>query len=291
MVLFTSGSLLTWGKPLDALSGISPRYLSTTYSQLTVSPFFYRHPIMTNYAFFSQGSDRWGKEMALMWGSLTIFLPLQQFHIPSITPAELSSLTSLKAWGEKQKIHHDIASLLILAEEKATGDRKYGLFTIWVNPCQARVCSMEVAIRELTAWVSSGPNWPYALMQLHKDTCHVPLPKEGHLGILPQGGAEMNACRRISQLEVCQLLISGLQVTYPIGLNGHEEPIITSLPESLANGISLTGGESVYLEIDIPQSLAEEPDQKALPIGECSTIIIASPHKTTPLQNWKEMSA
>ena len=82
LVPFTSRSLLTWGKPLDALSSISPRYLSTTYSQLTISPFFYRHPIMTDYAFFSQGLDRWGKEMALLWGSLTISPPLQQFHIP-----------------------------------------------------------------------------------------------------------------------------------------------------------------------------------------------------------------
>ena len=39
---------------------------------------------------------------------------------------------------------------------------------------------------------------------------------------------------------------------------------------------------SLYLEIDIPQSLAEEPDQKAPPIGKCSTIIIASPHEITP---------
>ena len=100
----------------------------------------------------------------------------------------------------------------------------------------------------------------------------------------------MTACRRISQLEVHHLLLSGLQAAYPIGLNGHEEPVITSLPESLANGISLTRGESIYLEIDIPQSLAEEQDQKAPPIAKCSTIIIASPHKTTP-QNWKERSA
>ena len=89
---------------------------------------------------------------------------------------------------------------------------------------------MEEAVRDLTTWVSSGPNWPYTLVHLHKDTCHVPLPKERHLGILPQRQAELTACRRISQLEVCQLLISGLQVTYPIGLNGCEEPIITSLP-------------------------------------------------------------
>ena len=101
----------------------------------------------------------------------------------------------------------------------------------------------------------------------------------------------MTACGRISQLEVHQLLHSSLQVAYPIGLNGHEEPIITSLPNSLANSISLTRGKSIYLEIDILQSMAKEPDWKPLPIGEHSTIIIASPHKTTPPQNQKERSA
>ena len=131
---------------------------------------------------------------------------------------------------------------------------------------------MEEAVRELTTWVSSGPNWPYALVQLNKDTHHAPLPEEGHLGILPQG-------RKISQLEVCQLLASGLQVTYPVGLNGHEDPVIISLPESLANSISLTGGKSVYVEIDILQPMAKEPDWKALPLGRCSTIIISTPPK------------
>ena len=38
MVLFTSGSLHTWEKYLDASPGISPRYLSVIYSQLTISP-------------------------------------------------------------------------------------------------------------------------------------------------------------------------------------------------------------------------------------------------------------
>ena len=173
---------------------------------------------------------------------------------------ELSSLTSLKVWGEKQRVHHDITFLLVLAEEEATGDWKYSLSTTWVNPGQARAHSMEEAVENLTAWVSSGPDWPYTLMWLHKDTLHVPLPKEGHLGILPQRGAETTACGRISQLEVCQLHVSGPQVAYPIGLNGCEEPIITSLLEFLANGVSLTRHKSIYLEIDIPQSLAEEPD-------------------------------
>ena len=263
MVLFTSGSLLTWGKPLDASSSVSPRYLSATYSQLTKSPFFYRHHMMTDYAFFSQGPDRWGKELALLWGHLTICTPTAA--IPHIIYNLIGTVLPYQpqGLGEEQKVHHNITFLLILAEEEATGDRRYGLLTIWVNPCQARVHSMEETVRELTTWVSSGHNWPYTLVQLNKDTCHAPFPKEGHLGILPQGGAVMTTCKRISQLEVCQLLVSGLQVTYPVGLNGHEDPIITSLPKSLANGISLSGGKSIYLKINITQPMMKELDQKA----------------------------
>ena len=228
--------------------------------------------------------------MALMWGNINICPSLQWFHIPSLTTVELSSLNSLRAWVERQKVHHNITFLLVLAKEEATGHGKYGLLTIWVNPCWARVHSMEEAVGKLTAWVSSWPDWPYALVQLHEGTHHVLLPKEGHLGILPQKGVETTTCGQISQLEVHQLLISSLQVAYPIGLNRCEEPIIISLPESLANGISLTKGESIYLEIDIMQSPAEEPDQKAPPIGKLSTIITTSPHKTTP-KNQKERAA
>ena len=205
VVLFTSGLLFfTWERPLDTLSGISPRYLSATYYQLTTSP-FYRYYMMTNYAFFLQGSDRWGKDLTLLWGHLNICPSLQQFHILSITQLELSSFTSLKAWGTKKIF--TLPSSWYLPRRR---DRKYGLSTIWVNPCQARVCSMEEAVKELTAWVSSGPDWPYTLVQLDKDTCHAPLPKEWHLGILPEGGTDSTTCRRISQMEVHQLLISGL---------------------------------------------------------------------------------
>ena len=123
---------------------------------------------------------------------------------------------------------------------------------------------MEKAVKELTAWVSSGPNWPYALVWLNEDTHHAPLPKERHLGMLPTGITNSTTFRRISQLEVHQLLISGPQVAYPVGLNGH---LSASLPKSLANGTSLTGGGSIYLEVDIPQPIAEEPDQKVSPLG------------------------
>ena len=86
---------------------------------------------------------------------------------------------------------------------------------------------MEEVVEKLTAWVSSRPNWPYTLVWLHEDTHHAPLPKEGHMGILPLGGVDTTPCRWISQLEVHQLLISSPQVAYPVGLNGGEEPIVT----------------------------------------------------------------
>ena len=141
---------------------------------------------------------------------------------------------------------------------------------------------MEEAIGKLTTHAFSGPDWPYALVWLHEGTHHVPLSKEGHVGILPHRGVEVTPCRQISQLEVCQLLIAGSQVIHPIGLNGHDEPVITSLPEPLDSGISLTTGEPVYLEIDILPLPVEDPDQKVLHLGKVSTIIVASPHKYTP---------
>ena len=143
----------------------------------------------------------------------------------------------------------------------------YGLSTVWVNPYQARVSTVEEVVRELTALASSGPNLPYPLVQLNEDTHHAPLPREGHLGILPEGGTNRTACRRISQLEVHQLLQSDLQVIYPVGLNGHKIPLITPLSESLANSTSLTEGKSVYLKVDILQSIVGELDQKALPLA------------------------
>ena len=65
-------------------------------------PFFCRQYMMTDYAFFSLGSDRWGKDLTPLWRHLTICPPLQQFHLPSIIQFGLSSLMSLKAWGRNR---------------------------------------------------------------------------------------------------------------------------------------------------------------------------------------------
>ena len=62
------------------------------------------------------------------------------------------------------------------------------------------------------------------------------------------------------------------------------------LPKSLANGISLTGGRSIYLEVDIPQPMVEWLDWKALFLGGCSSILIASCITTTPPKLKREVS-
>ena len=112
----------------------------------------------------------------------------------------------------------------------------------------------------LTAYTSSGVDWPYALAQLCEDPHHAPLPKNKSLGILFQGKAQETFGGQISQVEICQLLATGPQVVYPIGLNGHDESIITTLPDLLGSGISLIPSKHIYLEIDIPSPPMEEPD-------------------------------
>ena len=179
---------------------------------------------MAEYAFFLHKADWWRKDMALLWGDISICPMLHWFQLPYHSQVELSSLNSLKVWREGQKPHHDIAFLLVWAEG-ATGDRNYGLSIIWANPSQVRVPSMEEAVGKLTACASSGPNWPFALEQLHKGTHHAPLPKEGHLGILPQKGMEATPSGWISQLEVCQLLIASPQVVYPWVWMGMMSPL------------------------------------------------------------------
>ena len=140
---------------------------------------------------------------------------------------------------------------------------------------------MEQAVWQLTALASSRPNWPYALVQFNGDTHHVPLPKEGHLCVLTEEGTNSATCRQITQLEVHLLLLSHLQVVYPAGLNGYEASTIVSLPESLARGANLLGGEPIYLKVGIPQSMAEVSEMTALPSGIHPSTPMASPIKAT----------
>ena len=74
-----------------------------------------------------------------------------------------------------------------------------------------------------------------------------------HLGILPQGKAKETSCGWISQLDIHELLSAGPQVVYPSGLNGHDEPIITTLPELLSSAVSIITSISIWRLTSLPR--------------------------------------
>ena len=97
---------------------------------------------------------------------------------------------------------------------------------------------------------------------------------------MSQGEVEETSRGQISQLNIYQLLSASPQVIYPSGLNGHDKPIITTLPEPLSSSKSVIANEHSYLEIDI--SSKREWDTKALLIGEASIILKTAPPKSSP---------
>ena len=146
------------------------------------------------------------------------------------------------------------------------------------KPYQARVSTMEEAVKQLPPLIPARPNWLYALVQLNMDAHHMPLPKEGHLSVLMEGGTSSATCRWISQLDICQLLSSGSQVIYLVGLNGCVIPVIMSLPESLAKGTTMLRSKPIYLSVDIPQSATKGHESKVpSPGGHSFPILTTSP--------------
>ena len=119
-------------------------------------------------------------------------------------------------------------------------------------------------------------------MQLYEGSSHTPLPKGKHLGILPQGKVKECPYGQISQLKVYQLLSGRPRVIYPVGLNGNDEPVMTTLPELLHSGTSVTKNKHPYMRIDIPPPPLEEPECTTLPVDEAHTIPAAYSPKTPP---------
>ena len=236
---------------------------------------------MTEYVFIAIKADRWGKDMASLWGDFNICPQLHWLELPYHSQVELFSISSFKVWGDAQKPHCNIAYLLVWVEDIMQG-RHYSISMVWVHPNQVRVATIEEAVENLTAYTSSGVNWPYALAQLCEDPHHAPLSKNKHLGILLQGKLQETFCGWISQLKVCQLLATSPQVIYSIGLNGHDESIIITLPDLLGSGISLIASKHIYLEIDIPSPPMEELDQKMPPLEDIPTILITSLPNSPP---------
>ena len=146
---------------------------------------------------------------------------------------------------------------LLVTVEDASEAKGYGIALVWISPHQAWASMMEEALVILSTCISSGPNWPYVLTQLYEGANHAPLPKDKHLGILPQGKAE-SPCGQISQLEVCQLLSARPRVIYLVGLNGGNQSVTINLPGLLHSSSSVTNDEHPYIKIDIPSPTSGE---------------------------------
>ena len=133
MVHFTSGSFPHLGIPLDASPGAFPRYSSATSPWLTVFS-HYRYDLMSKFEFFSKVPSWLEEAFSSLWGHLNLCPILGQFHLASISHSELSSLTSLKAWGDTKMFCSNLPYLLVSTDEEAALDRVYGLAPIWLNP-------------------------------------------------------------------------------------------------------------------------------------------------------------
>ena len=160
--------------------------------------------------------------------------------------------------------------------------RHYSISLVLVHPNQVRAATIEEVVEKLTTCPSNGTDWPYTLAQLCEDPHHTPLPKNKHLGVLSQGNVQKTFCGWISQLKVHQLLAASPQVIYPIGLNRHDEPIITTLPELLDSSMSLITNKHFYLDIDIPSPPVEELEQKMPPLEDIPIILRTSLPKSPP---------
>ena len=202
--------------------------------------------MMSDYAFFSKDPGCWSKSYQSLWGCHDICPLLEWFLVTHMTQLELAFLTCLKAWGDTRKFCSDVAFLLVLPEEGAVGERVYGLAMVWVHPYQARDSTIDNVAKQLAQLASTVPNWPYALVWLNRDACHMPLPTEGHLSVMTEGNTSNVPCKKIHQLEVHQLLSSGSWVVYPEGLNGCQVPVVTSLLELLSNGVTMFEGETNF---------------------------------------------
>ena len=236
----------------------------------------------TKLTFFASKEDMWGNNMMALWGNLEICTHLNYLELPYHTAGELLSISCLKIWGDIQKPWNDMAYLLVHTGD-ASGAENYSLALVWISPHQTWASTMEEAIGTLSACFPSRPNWPYALAHLYKGSNHTSLPKDKHLGILPQGKVEESPYGQISQLEVHQLLSAGPWIVYPVGLNGSNQRVTITLPELLHGSSSITTNKHPHLRIDIPFLSPEEQEHTTLPLGRVHPIQPI----TTPKTPWK----
>ena len=241
----------------------------------------YRNTTMSEFKFFKGRADRWGDSMRALWGSLEICPPTDHIDLPHHTAGELLSIGHLKVWGDAQKPHLGMAYFLVQADDTSEAGN-YGLAIVWIDSCQARMVLMGEALEALSSHTPKGSDWPYILIQSYKGANHMPLPKDGHICVLPQGEAE-SPSGQISQLKICQLLSTGPSVVFPMELNQGNQSVTIDLPESLHMGSSVITDEYPYIEVNIPTLVPKEQGNANSPLGKKCNTATADQPKTS----WK----
>ena len=174
-----------------------------------------------------------------------------------------------------------MAHLLVQSNDTSEA-RTYGIALVWISPLQARVSSMVEALEILSSLTSEGSDWPYIFLQLYEGANHMPLPRDKHICVLPQGKAE-SLSGWINQLKICWLLSAGPLVVFPVGLNGGNQLVTVNFPKSLHTGSSVTTDEHSYIKLNIPMPIPEEQDHINLPLGKKGDI----PTINRPKTPWK----
>ena len=260
MVLFTSRSSSAWGKSQEKPPpGICLLFTMNNFSHL------YRNSTMSEFEFFMERVDRWGDSMQTLWGSLGICPPTDHIGLPCHTLEELHSISCLKVWEDVQNLLLGMVYLLVWVDDTSEA-RTYGMAIVWINSLQARMFSMVEALEMLSSLTSKGSDWPYVLIQLYEGTNHMPLLKDRHVCILPQGKVE-SPSGQISQLNIWWLLSTGPSVVFPVELNRGDQLVTIDLPKSLHAGSSVTTDEYPYIEVNIPTLVPEDQDSTSLPLG------------------------
>ena len=233
---------------------------------------------MSEFEFFKERADRWGDSMKALLGSLEICPPTDHIGLPHQMVGELHSIGCLKVWADAHKPHLGTVYLLVWVDDTSEVGN-YSLAIVWIDSCQARMVLMGEALESLSSLTSKGSDWPYILIQLYEGANHMPLPKDTHVCVLPQGEVG-SPIGQISQLKICQLLSNRPLVVFPMELNGGDQSVTINLPESLHTGSSITTDEYPYIEVNIPTLIPEEQSHTNLPLGEKQDPATADQSKT-----------
>ena len=140
---------------------------------------------MAEYAFFLQKADQWRKEMALLWGNISICPLLHQFQLPCHSQAEMSSLNSLKAWGRDKN-----SAMTMLSSWYGQGKKQQGLEIIVCQPY-----GWTLVRPGSPPWRKQLGNWP-------------PMPPVGLIGLTPW-------CGYMRAPAMCHSLRRGMWASYP----------------------------------------------------------------------------